>query len=74
MTAEEEFRQLKRRQIEMKREGAERARRLAIAFWSDADRNNALVFAAELDAQANELERALAMPPQATTQTQVRVQ
>ena len=74
MSAEEEFRQLQRHQIRMKLEGAARARRLAMAITSDTDRRNVITFAEELEAQAEELERALALPPPQTVQSQVQVQ
>ena len=52
MTPTDELRRIKTEQIRTKREAAVRARRLAIAFWSDSDRNNALKLADELEAQA----------------------
>ena len=58
MTAKEELRQIKADQIKTKRDGAERARRLGRQFWSAEDRDRALRLAEELDAQADELERA----------------
>lgn len=60
MTPQDELRQIKAEQIRMKREAAVRARRLAVTFWSETDRSNALQLAEELEAQANELARFLA--------------
>jgi hypothetical protein len=60
MTPQDELRQIKAEQIRAKREAAMRARRLAVSFWSEIDRNNALKFAEELEAQADELARFLA--------------
>lgn len=75
MTPADELRQMKAEQIRTKREGAVRARRLAVSFGSPEDRDRALRFAEELDAQADELERDRAPParPQ-TTQIQMQVQ
>lgn len=73
MTAEEELRQIKADQIRMKREAAARARRLAITFWSTEDRDRALKFAEELEAQADELARE-ALPPARPQTTQVQMQ
>jgi hypothetical protein len=60
MTPQDELRQIKAEQIKTKREAAMRARRLAVTFWSETDRNNALTLAEELEAQADELARFLA--------------
>ena len=54
----EELAQIKREQIRTKREAAARARRLADQFWSNEDRDRALRFAEEMEAQADELTRA----------------
>lgn len=64
MTPEDESRQIKAEQIKAKREASRRARRLAMTFWSETDRNNALKFAEELEAQADELARFLALASQ----------
>ena len=83
MTPTEELRRIKAEQIRAKREGAERARRLGQQFWSSEDRDRALKLAEELDAQADELERAFEdqlaaasnVPPgPKTTQAQVQGQ
>ena len=83
MTAKEELRRIKAEQIKAKRDGAERARRLGRQFWSAEDRDRAQRLAEELDAQADELERAFSNKSAATpasaqtpkvTQTQVQVQ
>lgn len=83
MTAKEELRRIKAEQIKTKRDGAERTRRLSRQFWSAEDRDRALRLAEELDAQADELERAFtddvtAPPttaqPSKVTQTQMQVQ
>jgi hypothetical protein len=60
VTPQDELRQIKAEQIRTKREAAMRARRLAVTFWSETDRNNALQLAEELEAQADELARFLA--------------
>jgi hypothetical protein len=60
MTPQDELRQIKAEQIKTKREAAARARRLAVTFWSETDRSNALQLAEELEAQADELARFLA--------------
>jgi hypothetical protein len=60
MTPDEELRELKSEQIRRKIEAAARARRLAVAFWSETDRDNALKLAEELEAQADEFGRLLA--------------
>ncbi len=62
-------------QIMAKRAAAARARRLSGEFAREDDRRRVLAFAAELDAQADALERELAgqRPPQ-VTQTQVQMQ
>jgi alkanesulfonate monooxygenase SsuD/methylene tetrahydromethanopterin reductase-like flavin-dependent oxidoreductase (luciferase family) len=75
MTPADELRQIKAEQIRMKREAATRARRLAVSFWSPEDRDRALRFAQELEAQADGLAREAAVPgrPQ-TTQMQMQVQ
>ena len=54
-----ELRQIITHQIDMKRVAAARARRLANELSDDEDRARALRFADELDAQADELQRAL---------------
>ena len=54
-----ELRQVITHQIDMKRVAAARARRLANELSNDEDRARALRFADELDAQAEELQRAL---------------
>jgi alkanesulfonate monooxygenase SsuD/methylene tetrahydromethanopterin reductase-like flavin-dependent oxidoreductase (luciferase family) len=83
MTAKEELRRIKADQIKTKRDGAERARRLGRQFWSAEDRDRALRLAEELDAQADELERAfsnesaagpIAAQTPKVTQTQMQVQ
>jgi hypothetical protein len=45
--------------IRVKREGAQRARRLAMSVTSPSDRRGMLAFADELDAQADALEEAV---------------
>ena len=60
MTPSDQLRQIKAEHIKAKREAAARARRLAAEFWSPVDRDNALKFAEELEAQADELSRWLA--------------
>lgn len=75
----DELRRLKVEQIRMKREAADRARRLAAQFWSAEDRDRALAFAEEVDAQADELERAFSddgepQPAPKVVQVQVQVQ
>lgn len=60
MTPADELRQIKNDQVRMERDSAARTRRLAITFWSADDRDRALKLAGELDAQADELARALA--------------
>lgn len=59
MTLDGELRQIKADQIRMKREAAARARRLSQGFWSTEDRERALKYAEELEAQADELGRSL---------------
>jgi hypothetical protein len=63
-------------QIKANREAAARARRLVHEFVRPDDRERVLKFAAELDAQADALERALAERPAApqVTQTQMQAQ
>ena len=62
-------------QIKAKREAAAKARRLSTQLVTEADRNRLLAFAADLDAQADALERALAVPPAPqVTQMQMQVQ
>jgi hypothetical protein len=46
--------------IQTKREAAARARRLTAALADDEDRRRVLAFAAQLDADADELERGMA--------------
>ena len=58
-------------EVEAKREAARRARRLARQFSREDDQRRAMAFAAELEKQADTLERA--MRPQ-TTQMQMQVQ
>jgi hypothetical protein len=60
-------------QIRVKREGAERARRLADFITSEEDKARMLAFADELDAQADALEAA-GEQPAPVTQEQVQVQ
>ncbi len=65
--------------IRVKREGAERARRLASYITSAEDKARMLAFADELDAQADALEAApqespTPVPQQQVTQQQVQVQ
>ncbi len=60
MTADNELRRLRLAEITAKREAAAQARRLADYLWSDEDRDRALRFAEETEAEANQLERALA--------------
>ena len=61
-------------QIKAKREAAERARRLVSQFTLEEDRARVLRFAADLDAQADELERATNALPPAPQVTQVQMQ
>jgi hypothetical protein len=66
-------------QIKTKREAAAQARRMVDALTSDEDQKRVLAFAADLDAQAEVLERSLELPPQAPsgivqTQTQMQMQ
>jgi hypothetical protein len=75
----DELRRLQAEQIRMKREAAQRARRLAAQFSSAEDRDRAQAFAEEVDAQADELERAFSddtglQPAPQVVQTQVQVQ
>ena len=63
MTLNGELRQIQADQIRMKREAAARARRLAQGFWSEEDRDRALKYAEELEAQAEELTRGLDRTP-----------
>jgi alkanesulfonate monooxygenase SsuD/methylene tetrahydromethanopterin reductase-like flavin-dependent oxidoreductase (luciferase family) len=66
-----------RGQIKAKREAAARARRLAAHMTAAQDRERALAFARDLDAEADALERGLALksPPGANvTQMQMQVQ
>ena len=58
----DDLRQIIARQIATKRDAALRARRLANEFWNATDRDTALRFAEEMDAQADELERGLEGP------------
>lgn len=60
MSDQDELVQIKLQQIAAKREAAARARRLADQFWGDDDRDRALRFAEEMEAQAEELARGLA--------------
>lgn len=59
MADRDELRQVIAHQIDMKRVAAARARRLGKELLNDEDRARALGFADELDAQADELQRAL---------------
>ena len=52
----------KQAEIEAKRQAATRARRLSLEVARPADRDRILAFAAELDAQADVLERHAAPP------------
>ena len=61
-------------QIKAKREAAARARRLSAQLSLPADRDRLLVFAAELEDQANVLERGQSAPPPQVTQMQMQVQ
>ena len=61
-------------QIKAKREAAARARRLVWQFNTEADRERVARFAADHEAQADTLERAMATPPPAPQVTQVQVQ
>lgn len=77
MTPKDELRQIKLKQIAQKREAVARARRLAEQFFSLEDRKRALQFADEMEAQADEMERALAAEdgaPVAQSQTQTQMQ
>ena len=58
MANDDELGQIIARQIKAKRESAARARRLAGQFGTAEDRDRALHFADEMDAQADELEQA----------------
>jgi hypothetical protein len=60
MTPSDQLRQIKAEHIKAKRDAAARAKRLSVEFWSPVDRENALKFAEELEAQADELSRWLA--------------
>jgi hypothetical protein len=57
MADNDELAQIIAQQIRTKREAAARARRLAGQFGTAEDRANALRFADEMDAQADELEQ-----------------
>jgi hypothetical protein len=59
MAQHDELTEIKLHQIKAKREAAARARRLADQFWGDDDRDRALRFAEEMEAQADELSREL---------------
>ena len=59
--------------MKAKREAAARARRLALQLTSEADRMRALAFAAELDAEADAMERAI-VPSAAPRVTQIQMQ
>jgi hypothetical protein len=61
-------------EIKAKREAAARARRLSTAITLQADRDRMLAFAAELDAQADALEREMTNMPPPVTQMQMQVQ
>ena len=62
-------------QIKTKREAAAQARRLAIAFSREDDRERVLGFAADLERQADELERQMAQgPPPSRTVMQMQTQ
>jgi hypothetical protein len=57
MTNDDELGRIIAQQVKAKREAAARARRLAGQFGTAEDRERALRFAEEMDAQADELER-----------------
>ncbi len=64
-------------QIKAKRAAAAQARRIYPHLTNDDDRKRVLAFAAELDAQADELERSVARTeqhPPTTTRTQIQMQ
>ena len=63
-------------EIKAKREAAGRARRLSVAVTLQVDRDRILAFAADLEDQADALERALGArnPAAGVTQTQMQVQ
>jgi hypothetical protein len=61
-------------EIKAKREAAERARRLIWQFTTQADRERIARFAADLEAQADALERAMTAQPPAPQVTQVQMQ
>ncbi len=61
-------------QIATKREAAARARRMALHFTAADDRERALRFAAELEAEADALERQHSPAPPSVTQMQMQVQ
>jgi hypothetical protein len=63
-----------RTQIQTKREDAAKARRLATALSERSDIKKLLDFAAELEAQADALERSLPPAPPQVTQVQMQVQ
>lgn len=56
--------------LRVKREGAERSRRLAKTLTSHEDQARLLAFADELDAQADALQEAAQVPPPSDTQEQ----
>lgn len=60
--------------IQAKREAAEKARRMALAFSQAEDRQRVLAYAAELDEQADELERRIARPRRTVIQMQTQQQ
>ena len=61
-------------QIKAKREAAARARRLAQQLTSEADRTRALQFAAELEAEADAMERTVTPAAPRVTRIQMQVQ
>lgn len=61
-------------QIKAKREAAAKARRMAMQFTADDDRERALRYAAELEAEADALERQPPLAPPQVTQMQMQVQ
>jgi hypothetical protein len=61
-----------RGQIKAKREAAAQARRLSLGLTRPADQDRVLVFAAELEARADALERAMIVSSPAPRGTQVQ--
>jgi hypothetical protein len=60
--------------IQAKREAAGKARRMALELAQSEDRQRVLAYAAELDEQADELERQLAAAPPSRTEIQMQTQ